>query len=409
MAEMAAEWVPIGALTAWAKNPRKNDLAVPRVVESIKRFGFAAPILARRADGEIIAGHTRLKAAQVLGLDKVPVRYLDLDPADAHLLALADNKLNEVAEWDDAGLAALLSEYGLPDAELAGWDSGEISKLADSLYGDTTTLDEDDVPEPPPIASTKRGDLYLLGEHRLMCGDSTNVEDVARLMNGKHAVLMNTDPPYGVNHVAVKKGIPGFSFAGEQAPIDIENDDLDGPALQAFLENAIKAYVPHLTDTPAFYFWHPMLTQGTFFAAAAAADILIHRQIIWVKPSFVLTRSGQYHWQHELCFYGWIKGKQPPWYGEKNQTSVWHIGRDQDKVGHPTQKPVSLFEPPIKNHTQRGEIICEPFSGSGSQFIAAQQLERTCYGMEFEPRYCDAIVARWEKLTGKSAERVSHV
>lgn len=135
MAESAAEWVPIGALTAWAKNPRKNDLAVPRVVESIKRFGFAAPILARRADGEIIAGHTRLKAAQVLGLDKVPVRYLDLDPADAHLLALADNKLNEIADWDETLLAGLLSEAGLPAAELAGWDSKELEKMADDFVG----------------------------------------------------------------------------------------------------------------------------------------------------------------------------------------------------------------------------------------------------------------------------------
>lgn len=406
MTEAAAVWVPIGELTPWDKNPRKNDAAVPKVVESIKRFGFGAPILARKADGEIIAGHTRLKAAQVLGLDKVPVRYLDLDPADAHLLALADNKLNEAAEWDDAAVASILSEYGLPDAELAGWGQKELEALGTSLMGSEPDVDEDEPCETPVTPTTQRGDLYLLGEHRLLCGDSTNHEDVTRLMDGKRGVLMNTDPPYGVDYSAQKNGIPGSGFANHTAQFgDIENDKLDGAQLQTFLENAIKAYLPHLCETPAFYLWHPMLTQGTFFAAAAA-DILIHRQIIWVKPGFVLTRSGQYHWQHELCFYGWIRGKQCPWFGEKNQTSVWHLGRDADKVGHPTQKPVALFAPPITNHTRPGDIICEPFAGSGSQFIAAEQLGRVCYGMEFEPRYCDAIVARWERFTGKKAELV---
>lgn len=150
-----------------------------------------------------------------------------------------------------------------------------------------------------------------------------------------------------------------------------------------------------------------MLTQGTFFAAAAAAaDILIHRQIIWKKPGFVLTRSGMYHWAHELCFFGWRRGHQPPWYGPKNQTSVWELGRDADAGQHPTQKPVALFLPPITNHTLEGEAVYEPFAGSGSQFIAAEQTSRRCVGLEIEPRYCQVVIDRWEAFTGQTAVKV---
>ena len=223
-------------------------------------------------------------------------------------------------------------------------------------------------------------------------------------MAGEKAVLMNTDPPYGIDYIQLKKGIPGsgFRFSNDVVDADIENDTFaSDDQLQAFLEAAIRTAVPHLTENTAFYLWHPMLTQGTFFAAAA--DILIHRQIIWVKPGFVLTRSGMYHWKHELCFYGWRRGHVPPWYGIKSQVSVWPIGRDSDHANHPTQKPVELFAIPMRNHSQKGEICYEPFAGSGSQFIAGEQLGRRVYGLEIEPRYCDVIVARWEKLTGKKA------
>ncbi len=233
-----------------------------------------------------------------------------------------------------------------------------------------------------------------------MCGDATSAADLKLLMGTAHAVLMNTDPPYGIDYV--KNGKSKNQSKGFE---DIANDNLDGAGLQKFLEDCIKVAVPHLTKNAAFYLWHPMLTQGTFFAAAAAAaDILISRQIIWVKPSMVFGR-GDYHWRHELCFYGWRRGHKPPFYGSRNQTTVWEAGRENEKI-HPTQKPVLLFETPILNHAKNGEVVYEPFAGSGSQFMAAEKHGRLCYGMELNPLYCDAIIQRWEKATKGKAEKL---
>jgi DNA modification methylase len=261
------------------------------------------------------------------------------------------------------------------------------------------------------------GDLWELGRHRLLCGDSTKAEDVARVMDGKKAALMNTDPPYGINYgdvansrvraADVRKGGDGKNYSTHDGK-KIENDDLDGIALQDFLERCIRAALPCLIENPAFYLWHPMLTQGTFFAAAAAAaaaDILIHRQIIWVKPSLIMGR-GDYHWRHELCFYGWIRGNRCAWLKGRDQDTVWEVGRENDKI-HPTQKPVKLFEIPMENHTRQGDAVYEPFSGSGSQLIAAEKLGRRCHALEIEPRYVDVAVKRWQNFTGKKAKNLS--
>jgi len=329
------------------------------------------------------------------------LRRSNLTERQKKRLALFDNQTATLAEWEPEVIA------GLEPGDLEGiFNEDELADILGEGEAEEDDFDAEKHLASIEVPKAKRGELYLLGEHRLLCGDSTSAEDVARLMNGERGVLMNTDPPYGIDYVALKKGMPGFKFSNKVANADIENDDkTTGAALQEFLEAAIRTAVPHLADDCAFYLWHPMLTQGTFFAAAAAAaaaDILIHRQIIWVKPNFVLTRSGMYHWKHELCFFGWRRGNQPPWYGEKNQTSVWELGRD-DGNAHPTQKPVALFAPPIHNHTKSGEIVYEPFAGSGSQIIAAEQTGRRCYAMEIEPKYIDVIVERWQQLTGKTA------
>ena len=389
--------VRAGDLTPNPKNWRTHPKAQADALRGIlAEVGYADALLARELpDGSLILvdGHLR---AETTPEQEVPVLVLDIDEAEADKLLLSLDPLAALAETNAVALDALLREVDTGSEGLQQM----YADLADAaeLYQDDKEVVEDEVPEPPADPITKPGDLWLLGDHRLLCGDSTKAEDVERLMAGAKAKLCQTDPPYGIAYVSNAQ-----SKGQATSHVEIENDELDGEKLQAFLEATICAAVPWLEDNCAFYLWHPMLTQGTFFAAAAAADILIHRQIIWCKPSLVFGR-GDYHWQHELCFYGWRKGHRPEFYGERNQTTLWHIGRETSK-DHPTAKPVAIWEPPFRNHTTKGEVVYEPFSGSGSQLIAAEQLGRKCYGMEISPQYCDVIVKRWETLTGKKATR----
>jgi DNA modification methylase len=388
------------------RHPTEQEAALAGAIEELGFYGYPDVYQTKEGPLRICDGH--LRKALLLkryGPDaEIEVNVTDFDEAEAKKATLTKDPLTEMAQVDGVALDQLLREVQTGSEALQAM----LAALAkDSGLYQTPEIVEDEAPEAPAVPITKPGDLWLLGEHRLLCGDSTKAEDVARLMNGERAGLMNTDPPYGVDYAKLKKGMPGFTSLERDGPI--ENDELtDGPALQAFLESAIRAALPHLTERPAFYLWHPMLTQGTFFAAAAAAaDILIHRQIIWVKPQMVLTRSGMYHWKHELCFYGWIRGKQCAWHGDKCQVSVWEIGESTRGREHPTQKPVALFAPPLLNHLHQGGLCYEPFSGSGSQIIAAEQLHRRCYAMEISPAYCDVAVTRWSKLTGRTAE-LSH-
>lgn len=395
---MQIETLAIDRLIPYARNSRTHsDAQVAQIAASIKEFGFTNPVLID-ADGGIIAGHGRVMGARQLGLAEVPcIRLGHLTDAQRRAYVIADNRLALNAGWDDAMLALEmrdLMDEGY-DVGLTGFDLKEIDALLAGL--DATPEGQTDPDAAPAVqaeAVTRPGDVWLLGKHRIMCGDSTDAWSVAQLMNGEKAVLMQTDPPYGIAYVENAKS-KGQSTTHE----DIENDDLDGEKLQAFIEATIRATVPSLSKTCAFYLWHPMLTQGTFFAAAA--DILIHRQIIWQKPSMVFGR-GDYHWQHELCFYGWVRGNRPPFYGPRNQTTMWPIGRETSKE-HPTAKPVALWVPPIENHTKPGELMYEPFSGSGSQIIAAEQTGRRCYAMELSPNYVDVAVRRWQQFTGKRA------
>ena len=399
---MIIEHMKLDALIPYARNARTHsEEQVAQIAGSIREFGFTNPVLID-SEGGIIAGHGRVMAARKLGLADVPcIRLAHLSEAQKRAYVIADNKLALNAGWDEKMLALELQDLqGMDfDLSLTGFLGNEIDELLAEL--DATPEGATDADETPPVqaeAITKTGDVWVLGKHRIMCGDSTDAGSVALLMDGGKAALMQTDPPYGIAYVenAKSKGqAPGFA--------DIENDDLDGEKLQAFLEAQIRAALPSLNENCAFYLWHPMLTQGTFFAAAAAAaaDVLIHRQIIWQKPSLVFGR-GDYHWQHELCFYGWRRGNRPPFYGQRNQTTLWAVGRETSK-DHPTAKPVDLWKAPIENHTKPGEIMFEPFSGSGSQIIAAEQTGRRCYAMELSPNYVDVAVRRWQNFTGKHA------
>lgn len=401
------DW-PITRFREYPNNPRINDHAVSQMAATIKEFGFRVPMIVR-SDGELIDGHLRLKAARVLGLQTLPVVIADdLTEVQIRALRIAVNQAATWAEWDMPMLKqelATLNAHNF-DMPLLGFTADRVRQI----LANPQNVDPEDAPKPPKNPVSRPGDLWIMGGHRILCGDSTNPEDVARVMGKDRPVLMNTDAPYGVNYgdiansrsrpASVRKGGDGKDY-GTHKSKEIENDDLDGVALQSFLEKVIMAAVPHLIDNPAFYLWHPMLTQGTFFAAAAAADILIHRQIIWVKPSLIMGR-GDYHWRHELCFYGWIRGKRCQWLTGRDQDTVWEIGRENDNI-HPTQKPTELFRRPILNHTHEGDAVYEPFSGSGAQIIAAEMTARRCLAVEISPQYCDVAVKRWQKLSGREA------
>lgn len=399
--EVAAEWVPIDELHVWKDNPRKNDGApVKKVAESIHRFGFASPIIARR-NGEIIAGHTRYKAAKQLKLDRVPVRYMDLEPDAAHLLALADNRTAEEAEWDDAMLSAVLGQLESQGADLAstGFDEKELERLLRDVSADSDA--DGEVIEPPADPITKPGNLWLLGNHRLLCGDSTKAEDVGRLMAGAKADLLNTDPPYGVSVAGGThdpRDTKNYRSGGE-----IENDGLTGDSLAKFLEAAFANAKKHLSAGASWYVWYADTETAAFLRATQSLGGMRHI-LVWVKPNFVFGRCD-YHYRHEPVMYGWTPGAGHRWYGDRTQDSVWEakVGVDLEKKLHPTSKPISIAARPIQNHTQRGDVVADMFLGSGTTLIAAEQLGRKCYGMEISPAYCDVIVKRWETMTGQTA------
>jgi DNA modification methylase len=394
----------VGDVLPHPMNPKihpESQLAPLRgLLETVGKLDDLKAYRSERAGGALVFfdGHGR----QSLDPDQEwDVDIYDLTDSEADLAVATFDPIGWQAEQSRVKLDELLREVSTGNEDLMNLltkqaeDAGIVPPMGSNAPG----AGGDDFDTTPEETQTRvvYGDLWACGEHRVLCGDSTKAEDVERVMAGERAALMNTDPPYGIAYVsnAQSKG------QGEDYT-EIENDDLDGERLQSFLETVIRVAVPYLLERTAFYLWHPMLTQGTFFAAAAAADILIHRQIIWVKPSLVFGR-GDYHWRHELCFYGWRRGFRPEFYGERNQTTIWEVGRENDKV-HPTQKPVELFVIPIRNHTKPGDVVYEPFAGSGSQFIAAEREGRKCYGLELEPKYVNVILSRWEAETGKQAQ-----
>lgn len=390
----------------WRTHPQAQQDALRGVLAEV---GIADAVLARECeDGGLMLldGHLRV---ETLPDAEIPVLILDVTEAEGDKILATLDPLAAMAEADASKLDALLREVQTGNESLAGM-LAELAEEAGCLSSQEPEIVEDEVPEPPVVPITKPGDLWLLGRHRVLCGDSTKAEDVGRLMNGSRAMLMNTDPPYGVSYANDDRPNPGVAKPRVAKP-RVANDGLADDELQSFLESCFRAAVDiALEPNAAWYMWHAHLTQGYFAAAAAAANVVLHRQIIWVKPVLLLGR-GQYHWKHEPCFMGWVKGKQPPDYGEGNgertQTTIWEIGSvsqaERKEFNHATPKPVGLFSIPLVKHTKPGEICYEPFSGSGPQLIAAEQLNRTCYGMEISPQYCDVIVKRWENLTGHKA------
>lgn len=393
MTDDRAKMVLIRDLTPWAKNPRKNDPAVDAVADSIRRFGFASPILARLADGRVIAGHTRLKAAIKLGMEAVPVRYLDLDDDAANALALADNKLGELAEWDDAALAEILSGLG-DDAKGLGWSDDEIAAmLADS---EPAPEPEDDAPEVREEAVSVLGEVYQLGPHRLACGSSSDPEVWARLLGSERLQMVWTDPPYGVSIVGGNKDPRNPAY---QSGKSIENDDLASAELREFLTDTLGLTAAHCVAGSSWYVAAPQGPLFTEFSIVLGREFLdIHRHtLVWVKSAFVFGRSD-YHYKHEPIFYGWVPGAGHYFVDDRTQASVLEFPRPgpSDKA-HPTMKPLDLVRRCIRNSSRPGWLIGEPFCGSGTTLLAAAAESRICRAIELDPRYCDVIRRRWGK------------
>ena len=370
--EIAAEWMPLDALSPWAENPRRNDKAVAKVAESIKRFGFASPIIVREEGMEIIAGHTRWAAAKKLGLDRVPVRTLKLDPAEARLLALADNKLGEVAEWDDDQLRKLLAEVSKDDAELAGWGQDEL----DALMGEASIVegqtDPDDAPEAPAVPRSVLGDVWLCGKHRVMCGDSTKAGDVGRLMAGAKADLLLTDPPYGIDYGRAGGFSASHGWGKWRENVEWDKERPSRETIESALSIAGEAIV----------------CGGNYFTDYLPPSM---GWLVWDK--------GQREFSLADC--------ELAWRSERKAARVLTLSRAkalQDGKQHPTQKPIGLMSWCIEQANDP-KTIYDPFLGSGTTLIAAEQLGRKCYGMEISPAYVDVIVKRWQDYTGKKATR----
>ena len=378
----AIEMLPIEELFPYVNNSRTHsDEQVAQVAASIKEFGFTNPVLVDK-DNMIIAGHGRMKAAMRLGLTEVPCIRLDhLNDFQKKAYIIADNKLALNAGWDNELLRLELGQLNDDgfDLSLTGFDDDELSKLLIPEQIDGLT-DEDDVPDVPEDPVTVEGDVWILGNHRLMCGDSTSIDAVDNLMDGQKADMVFTDPPYGVNY----KGI--------------NNDEKEG--LENLLRGSFSAYIATSKSGASIYCFHSdrcadifNLTFREFFHFSS--------MIIWVKNSLTLSQTD-YQSQHEPCLYGWMNNGTHSWHSDRKQTSVWRFDKEKVK-GHTTPKPVALIEKALNNSSKSGDLISDLFGGSGSTMIACEKTNRSSRMMELDPKYCDVIIKRWQDFTGKEA------
>lgn len=408
----------------YTNNPRViPQEAVDRVANSIKEFGMQQPIVVDK-DMVIIVGHTRLKACEALGMGTVPCVIADtLTEEQVRAYRLADNKTNEFTSWDDELLNFELSELFRDnfDMEQFGFDMG----LDDEDDEDKTIIEDEVDFDAPSI--TQPGDVWKLGNHTLMCGDSTRAADVETLMGGAMADMLVTDPPYNVDYTGKTK-----------EELKIQNDAMQSENFVAFLSAAFENARNAMKEGGAFYVWHASRTQTEFETALKKNDLEVRQQLIWVKQAMVLGRQD-YQWRHEPCFYGWkdgaahyfidsrklttvfedaapdldkmrkeeLKKMLEDILSDRTSTTVIHEDRPMASTLHPTMKPVKLIARQIMNSSRQGEKVLDLFGGSGTTLIACEQLNRSAYLMEYDPHYCDVIVQRWEALTGETAVKVS--
>lgn len=398
LADKIEQWTT-AKLLPYARNARTHsEEQVAQIAASIAEFGFTNPILAG-SDGVIVAGHGRLAAAQKLGLEIVPVVVLDhLSPTQRRALVIADNRIAENAGWDDAMLrieiAALQDDEF--DLSLTGFDADALAELmaGDESDGQGQT-DDDAVPEMPETPVSRSGDLWLLGGHRLLCGDSTVADSYERLLVGEQVDMVFTDPPYNVNYAnSAKDKMRGKDRA-------ILNDNL-GDGFYDFLLAALTPTIAHCRG--GIYVAMSSSELDVLQAAFRAAGGKWSTFIIWAKNTFTLGRAD-YQRQYEPILYGWPEGAQRHWCGDRDQGDVWNIKKPQKNDLHPTMKPVELVERAIRNSSRPGNVVLDPFGGSGTTLIAAEKSGRVARMIELDPKYVDVIVRRWQGWTGKQAKR----
>ena len=391
--KLLVEIWPIDRLLPYARNARTHsDEQVAQVAASIREFGWTNPILVGNG-GVIIAGHARLAAARKLGMAEVPVIVLDhLSETQRRALVLADNRLALNAEWDEEMLRVELQslEEGGFDLNLVGFSDDELEGLLREPEETQQGLtDEDAVPEASEATVTVAGDLWCLGKHRVLCGDATVATDVERLLNGISATLMVTDPPYGVEYDPEWRAKAGVNQNRSKLG-KVKNDD------RADWREAWALF-----PGDVIYVWHAGRYAAIVQQSIEASGFEIRSQIIWAKERFALSR-GNYHWQHEPCWYAVRNNAH--WAGGRSQSTLWQIrAREDDGHGHGTQKPVECMRRPMLNNSNPGQVVYDPFLGSGTSVIAAETISRICYGIEINPVYCDLIVRRWQDFTGKAA------
>lgn len=395
MSGINIEYLDAKDITPYARNSRTHsDEQVAQVAASIKEFGWTNPILIDE-DNVIIAGHGRLMAAQRLGFDSVPtIRLENLSDAQKRAYVIADNKLALNAGWDSEMLAVEINdliEQGF-DLDLTGFDGDEIdalladaNKVADGLTAD------DDVPDVPEIPISTKGDVWVLGRHRVICGDATVITDVEKLMGGALADMLLTDPPYNVDYTGKTKDA-----------LKIQNDKMTDDGFRQFLVDSFSTADTVMKKGAVFYIWHADSEGYNFRGACHDIDWEVRQCLIWDKDTMVMGRQD-YHWKHEPCLYGWKKGASHLWSSDRKQTTILKFDRPKRNDVHPTMKPVDLMEYQITNNTKGADIVLDLFGGSGSTLIAAEKSGRNAYVNELDEKYVDVIVRRWQDFTGQEA------
>lgn len=418
---------PLGWLTPYENNPRNNDEAVEPVANSISEFGFKVPIVAT-SDGEIINGHTRWKAAKKLKLKTVPVIIADdLTEEQVRAFRLADNKVAEIAQWDIELLLSEIESVDNLDMTLFGFTDSDYT-LDDFEDEETDTdISEDEIEsEGDSVSSVEYGDIYQLGRHRLMCGDSTSAGDMKELIDGEKIDLYVTDPPYNV----------AYEGKTEEA-MTIKNDSMDDASFRQFLRDAFSVADQHLKPGGAFYIWHADSEGLNFRAAVKETGWLLKQNLVWVKNSIVLGRQD-YQWKHEPCLYGWKDGASHYFVDnralstvieedednlkemtkgelisyiktmqENSPTSIFYEDKPVRSDIHPTMKPLKLIARCVLNSSKKGERVLDSFNGGGSTLMVCEKTERIYYGMELDPIYVERTIKRWEEETGLKAEKIN--